>query len=317
MKAPFENGIMLLSKGVFDMKKVLTGLLSIIFVLSVFTGCGDPYKDQVFSSDFDENDLGGLFIGDISLDVPGSWEDTEMVEGDKKENLRIYKLGSHDGYCTFFKISERFDLSDEAVLEYLKSEYSDIKQWQKQEEEINTKDSFIYRGYDKEAEKCYDVALTPFGEDIYRIEITSPYEENINFSKDIDKILSTKQSIEEKSNSVMSETANGTLTSFLNMFPEGTTVEQEDQTTAIYMIPVSDFSESGFKETLEQIFTGVALIEMSNSLLYGIDTIQYTVVDPDDVMVFEMITTVVDGEATTETTNVSAKYFELLQKTVE
>ncbi len=261
--------------------------------------------------------FGGLFIGDISLDVPAAWEDSEIVADDKKENLRIYNLGSHDGYCTFYKLSEGFDLSDESVLDYLKSEYSDIKEWKKQEEDIHTEDSFIYRGYNKKQEKCYDVALTPYGEDIYRIEITSPYEENLNFSKDIDKILSTKQSIEEKTDSVMSETANGTLTSFLNMFPDGTTVEQEDQTTATYTVPISDFSESGFKDTLEQIFTGVALVEMSNSLLYGIDTIQYTVVDPDDVMVFEMITTIVNGEANTETTNVSAKYFELLQKAVE
>ena len=75
------------------MRKVLAGLLSIVFVLSMFTGCNDPYKDQVFSSDFDENDLGGLFIGDISLDVPAAWEDSEIVADDKKENLRIYNLG--------------------------------------------------------------------------------------------------------------------------------------------------------------------------------------------------------------------------------
>lgn len=78
MKAPFENGIMLLSKGVFDMKKVLSSFLIIVFAFSILTGCsGTDNTERVNLSN------------KVSFDVPAYWISGQHDGEEFREKLEL------------------------------------------------------------------------------------------------------------------------------------------------------------------------------------------------------------------------------------
>lgn len=89
MKAPFENGIMLLSKGVFDMKRVIFIILSSLLTSLILFGCGETQKTDTLSSassqDQEKVQTQTIEVQDVALEIPENW--TLVSESDEEGML--------------------------------------------------------------------------------------------------------------------------------------------------------------------------------------------------------------------------------------
>ena len=336
MKAPFENGIMLLSKGVFDMKKLLaiTLILSLICILLV--GC---HKEQTELEKNNKVNLQTVAIEEVTFQIPKEW----ILASDKTTDGKIEKLYYIEENSCFYVSYFKSNTAQSVVSAIKNSEnFYDLnfeKEFKNQQ--------FSALSYSYVTNEKYELAYfidCPNGsmrfvrQDTDSKKLKAETLESIlnslviseeSISSDESSILETESNISSDSNKTDSDSSfdeslwsnSDPLASYYQelaeIFHADATYEKAGEGEVRFIIPCDDMSFESFYDFYSDILVSTIAMSQTNVSGTSIDKIYVQIQDPDKEVVMETMLGYSTEPAQATTTQINPKYQDLLEQVLE